>query len=128
MILAGNKTKIWQLNTWLLPKLQNSDRGYWALCWRASYHGWSSTTFHSCCDGYGPTVTIVHVHGTYVFGGYNDNSWHCMSLFDFIVTTSVLNSIMEKSNLFKFLKKSLPMFTRSLVKTALRFRGCLAKD
>ena len=39
-------------------------------------NGWSSQTFHSYCDGKGPTVTIVSVAGTYIFGGYTDQS--CM--------------------------------------------------
>ena len=83
LILASDTSKMSQLNTWLLPHLQSSGRSYWALCWRASAHGWSSQTFHSYCDDKGPTVTIVSVHeshGTYIFGGYNDNSWKCMLL------------------------------------------------
>ena len=76
-ILAGDTSKINQLNTWLLPRLQSSDRSYWALCWRASSYGWGSQTFHSYCDDKGPTVTIVGV-GSYIFGGYTDQSWRCM--------------------------------------------------
>ena len=85
VILAGDTSNIAQLNTWLLPKLQNSDTSYWALCWRASSHGWASSTFHSYCDGDGPTVTIVSVHGPYIFGGYNDNSWACKSVNNLIL-------------------------------------------
>ena len=79
VILANDASKISQLNTWLLPHLQSSERSYWNLCYRASNHGWSSQTFHSYCDNKGPTVTIVRV-GIYIFGGYNDNSWQCKSL------------------------------------------------
>ena len=43
-------------------------------CWRAKTDGWAASTFHSKCDGKGPTVTIIQV-GSYVFGGYTDVSW-----------------------------------------------------
>lgn len=62
-----------QLNSWLSPKL-GSSYSYWKLCYRASVDGWRSRTFHNRCDNKGPTVTIVRV-GSYIFGGYNDDSW-----------------------------------------------------
>ena len=43
-------------------------------CWHAKTDGWAASTFHSICDGKGPTVTIVQV-GRYIFGGYTDKSW-----------------------------------------------------
>ena len=43
-------------------------------CWRAKTDGWAASTFHSNCDGKGPTVTIIQV-GSYIFGGYTDVSW-----------------------------------------------------
>ena len=43
-------------------------------CLRAKTDGWASFTFHSKCDGKGPTVTIIKV-GSYIFGGYTDQSW-----------------------------------------------------
>ena len=43
-------------------------------CWHAKTDGWAASTFHSNCDGKGPTVTIVQV-GNYIFGGYTDKSW-----------------------------------------------------
>ena len=79
-ILSGDTSKISQLNNWLLPHLRNSLKSYWALCWRANVHGWNSQTFHSNCDGRGPTVTIIKV-GSYIFGGYTDKSWRCMNNF-----------------------------------------------
>ena len=47
---------------------------YWKLCYRASHHGWSSSTFHSRCDGKQRTVTIIRKQ-QYVFGGYTDIPW-----------------------------------------------------
>ena len=43
-------------------------------CWHAKTDGWEASTFHSNCDGKGPTVTIIQV-GNYTFGGYTDVSW-----------------------------------------------------
>ena len=46
----------------------------WKRCWHASVDGWAASTFHSRCDGKGPTVTIISV-GKYIFGGYTSMSW-----------------------------------------------------
>ena len=43
-------------------------------CWHAKTDGWALSTFHSNCDGRGPTVTIIKVKD-YIFGGYTDVSW-----------------------------------------------------
>ena len=43
-------------------------------CWRAKTDGWAASTFHSNCDGKGPTVTIIEVD-SYIFGGYTDVPW-----------------------------------------------------
>ena len=63
-----------KLNSYLDPVLQSSGRSRFVRCWRAKTDGWVASTFHSNCDGKGPTVTIVQV-GSYVFGGYTDKSW-----------------------------------------------------
>ena len=73
VVLANDASMISQLNSWLSPKLRSSY-SYWKLCYRASVDGWRSQTFHNRCDSKGATVTIVRV-GSYIFGGYNDNSW-----------------------------------------------------
>ena len=49
-------------------------------CWHAKTDGWAASTFHSNCDGKGPTVTIVQV-GSYIFGGYTEKSWGGMYQF-----------------------------------------------
>ena len=46
----------------------------WKLCYRASYHGWAASIFHSNCDGIHNTVTIIR-KDQYVFGGYTDIPW-----------------------------------------------------
>ncbi|XP_068737225.1 uncharacterized protein [Montipora capricornis] len=63
-----------KLNSFLVPVLQSSSRSRFVKCWRAKTDGWAGFTFHSNCDGKGPTVTIIKV-GSYIFGGYTDISW-----------------------------------------------------
>jgi len=60
------------LEKWLKPVTRQSS--YWNRCYQATVNGWSSYTFHSKCDGKGPTVTIIRV-GKYIFGGYTSLSW-----------------------------------------------------
>jgi len=64
-----------KLMSYLDPVLQSSDRSVFLRCWHANTDGWASTTFHSNCDGKGPTVTIIQVND-YIFGGYTDVSWN----------------------------------------------------
>ena len=63
-----------KLNSFLDPVLQTTGRRRFVRCWHAKTDGWAASTFHSNCDGKGPTVTIVQV-GSYIFGGYVDKSW-----------------------------------------------------
>ncbi|CAB4041684.1 Hypothetical predicted protein, partial [Paramuricea clavata] len=46
----------------------------WNLCWRATKHGWTVSTFHENCDFKKPTVNIIKV-GNFIFGGYATESW-----------------------------------------------------
>ncbi|XP_015755203.1 PREDICTED: roundabout homolog 2-like [Acropora digitifera] len=63
-----------KLNSFLAPVLRSSSRSRFVRCWQAKTDGWVAYTFHSNCDGKGPTVTIIQV-GSYIFGGYTDLSW-----------------------------------------------------
>ena len=74
-ILDGHGSKyLDKLNSYLDPVLQTTGRSRFVRCWHAKTDGWAASTFHTNCDGKGPTVTIVQV-GSYVFGGYTDRSW-----------------------------------------------------
>lgn len=64
-----------KLMSYLEPVLLSSDRSVFLRCWHANTDGWAATTFHSNCDGKGPTVTIIKVND-YIFGGYTDVSWY----------------------------------------------------
>ena len=71
----GRNRYLKKLMSYLDPVLQSSDRSMFLRCWHANTDGWASTTFHSNCDGKGPTVTIIQVND-YIFGGYTDVSWN----------------------------------------------------
>ena len=70
----------YMLRSYLDPVVQSPGRSRFVRCWHANTDGWAASTFHSNCDGKGPTVTIVQVGG-YVFGGYTDKSWGGMYYF-----------------------------------------------
>ncbi|CAH3184460.1 unnamed protein product [Porites lobata] len=74
VIVGDNVHHLANLGTWLKPVAQ-SESSKWNRCWCASVDGWSASTFHSRCDNKGPTVTIIRVGGTYIFGGYTKLSW-----------------------------------------------------
>ena len=83
-ILSGFNSKyLYKLTSYLNPVLKSSSRSWFVRCWRAKTDGWAASTFHSNCDGKGPTVTLIKV-GSYIFGGYTDVSWS--SKYQFMVT------------------------------------------
>ena len=97
-ILGSLDTKyLIKLNSFLAPVLRSSSRSRFVRCWRAKTDGWAASTFHSNCDGKGPTVTIIQV-SSYIFGGYTDLSWsgkyHFISRADFFqfVSLSLVNT------------------------------------
>ena len=73
VIVGNNRNHLTSLRKWLVPVEQRST-SVWKRCWRASVDDWASRTFHSRCDGKGPTVTIIRV-GRYIFGGYTSLPW-----------------------------------------------------
>ncbi|CAH3166289.1 unnamed protein product, partial [Porites lobata] len=77
VIVGSNKNYLTSLSNWLAP-VAKSVNSLWKRCWRASVDGWAASTFHSQCDGKGPTVTIIRV-GRYIFGGYTSKSWRSRS-------------------------------------------------
>ena len=72
-IVGYNRNYLRTLTNWLSPVVR-SVNSVWKRCWRASVDGWAGSTFHSRCDGKGPTVAIIRV-GKYIFGGYTSVSW-----------------------------------------------------
>ena len=72
VIIGSNPKYLFQLSEWLRPVSQSNS--HWIVCWRGSRDGWASSTFHSLCNGKGPTVTIIKVNQN-IFGGYASISW-----------------------------------------------------
>ena len=86
-----------KLNSYLDPVLQTTGRSRFVRCWHAKTDGWAASTFHSNCDGKGPTVTIVQV-GSYVFGGYTGKSWGGM--YHFRTALMARRSSLPTANVF----------------------------
>ena len=63
-----------KLLSYLEPVLLSSEWSRFVKCWHAKTDGWAASTFHSNCDGRGPTVTIIKVKDS-IFGGYTDVPW-----------------------------------------------------
>ena len=63
-----------KLLSYLEPVLLSSEWSRFVKCWHAKTEGWAASTFHSNCDGRGPTVTIIKANDS-IFGGYTDVSW-----------------------------------------------------
>ena len=81
-----------KLNSFLTPVLRSSSRSRFVRCWRAKTDGWAASTFHSNCDGKGPTVTIIQV-GSYIFGGYTRLTCLGLALVSIILFQSWLLSV-----------------------------------
>ena len=72
--------------SYLDPVLLSRDRSGFVRCWHAKTDGSAASTFHSNCDGKGPTVTIIQF-GDNIFGGYTDVSWHSRKYLSVILGT-----------------------------------------
>ena len=83
VIVGNNRNHLTSLSNWLAP-VAKGVYSLWKRCWHASVDGWAGSTFHSRCDGKGPTVTIIRV-GKYIFGGYTNISWGKLTLQKYIV-------------------------------------------
>lgn len=51
---------------------------YWVPCYKGPVDGWTTTAFHIRCDSMGPTLTLAR-KSSYLFGGFNDQSWKSKS-------------------------------------------------
>ena len=78
VFVGNNRNHLTPLHNWLAPVKQSST-SVWKRCWPASVDGWASSTFHSRCDGEGPSVTIIRV-GRYIFGGYTILPWGTLKI------------------------------------------------
>jgi len=56
-------------------QLKRVSKELGGLLFQTSKDGDSPSTFHSRCDGKGPTVVIVETKSGNVFGGYTSSSW-----------------------------------------------------
>ena len=66
------------LNKWFNKSSQ------WKLIYRASEHGYTSSSFHEHCDDKGPTLIIIKTTGGWIFGGYITKSWSTQGICTFL--------------------------------------------
>ena len=66
-----NSSRAALINGWVGTPTQR-----WTLCYRRSTHGASASTFHTRCDGLGPSVTVLSNSAGRLFGGYAATSWN----------------------------------------------------
>lgn len=55
---------------------EKSDTQKWYLTYKATRDGFTIDDFHRCCDGKGPTITIIQSLDNYLFGGYTSVNWN----------------------------------------------------
>ena len=92
-IVGNSRNYLRIIRSWLSPVAQSVNSA-WKRCWRATVDGWAASTFHSRCDGKGPTVTIIRV-GRYIFGGYTSVSWGKWTLWTGIIFTTVTSFVIK---------------------------------
>ena len=71
------KYYIGTISYYLHPVLTNLSSSKFIKCYHAQTDGWNSTTFHSKCNGKGPTISVIQF-GNYTFRGYTNASWQVM--------------------------------------------------
>ncbi|KAF2075727.1 hypothetical protein CYY_002970 [Polysphondylium violaceum] len=60
------------INSWIDPNNTIS----FDLLYQGSLNAFTGQSFHSACDGRGPTITLIQTTDGCVFGGYNSQSWN----------------------------------------------------
>ena len=111
-----NKTRYWELlKRWLEPVSTLPTK--WKLCYRATHHGWSSSTFHSQCNGLGPSVTFIRV-GEYIFGGYTDRNWRKYS-----ITNVIWSAFFFSTEISKMQRKVLNCSRRTVKKKKKKYQS-----
>ena len=106
LIVGNSSNYLRTLRSWL-SSVARSANSAWKLCWRGSVDGWAARTFHSRCNGKGPTVTIIRVR-RYIFGGYTSVSWGKLTWLqkDIILLLPVTSFVLR----LKLWSRSLPLF------------------
>ena len=99
----------------------------WALLYRASRDGFRAYDFHSRCDGFESTLTIVKSKNGNIFGGYTTIQWKSIDYdedngyeYD---NSAFIFSLVNKENrplIFEHTTKTVEMYTRGSVLSSLK--------
>ena len=71
--LLKNSGDISLINKWVSEAIQAKVK--YQLLWQGSTDGFAASTFHTKCNGKGPTVTVILSNNDKIFGGYTSESW-----------------------------------------------------
>lgn len=52
-----------------------SEDEEWQLLYRATRDGFEAADFHSMCDGFENTLTVIRTTNDFIFGGFTEKAW-----------------------------------------------------
>ncbi|KAF2071428.1 hypothetical protein CYY_007252 [Polysphondylium violaceum] len=61
--------------------IDENKKTYFEFLYKASEEDFSTSAFHSSCDGKGATITLIETTTGDVFGGYNSQSWNSNDIY-----------------------------------------------
>jgi len=73
----------------------------WELKYRASKDGFSSSDFHSHCDGIPNTLTVIKAKSGNILGGFTEQAWHSRDEFVTDSKAFIFSLINKEKNPFK---------------------------
>ena len=74
LIIENDAKKINSIVNWINEKI-NKDILKLELLYRMTKDGYNGEDFHRCCDGKGPTLTLIKTNKNYIFGGFTPLLW-----------------------------------------------------
>ena len=87
-------------NTLAMNKLcAFSSEKKWQLLYRATRDGFSGEDFHSNCDGFTNTLTIIKSTNGNIFGGFAEKAWNSSGYIGYVVDPKAyIFSLVNKEN------------------------------
>ena len=71
--LLKTKEDILLVHKWVSETLKATAK--YQLLWQGTTDGYAASTFHTKCNGKGPTLTVIQSDKGNVFGGYTSEQW-----------------------------------------------------
>ena len=101
-ILLNEEEKI-MINNWILKSLKSEGKKVeMTLLYKIKIHGDSSSTFHTCCDNKGYTLTLIRNTKGYRCGGFTTKNWSKIGGYCFSDENAFLFSLEYKEQYFTY--------------------------